>query len=283
MFSLIYNLFNLILLTAILFVGVDLFYGVLVSRINDVQPKHELVYSKSRTSDFEKSSEEFYRIITKRNLFGSVDQAGPVDKGKEEEFKDVEPTSLKISLLGTVSGDRNTGYAVIEESAGKKQGLFKVGDSIQDAVVERIRRGEVILKIGGKYEKLTMDEAAQTRAAGLKDDAGPATETASTIPVSRDMVEGSLSNINQLLTQVRVRPHFSDGLPDGLAVSHIRPDSIFAQLGLKNGDVVKGVDGKEIKSPNDIFRFYNSLKSGSAISVDVLRRGQLQTLRYSFR
>ncbi|MFO8089416.1 MAG: type II secretion system protein GspC [Desulfatiglandaceae bacterium] len=263
--------------------GVELFYGGILSSINDVQPKYELAYSESRDSVLETRTQESYDVITKRNLFGSVDQVAGVEEVQEEEFKDIELTTLKISLLGTVSGDDNTGYAVIEEAAGKKQGLFRVGDSVQNAVVERIRRGEVILNIGGKYEKLTMDEAAQARAALRNEDVAPVVEDVSTIPVSSEMVENSLGNINQLLTQVRVRPHFSDGLPDGLVLSHIRQDSIFGHLGLKNGDVVKGVDGREIKSPNDILSFYNSLKSGSDISVDVMRRGRLQTLRYSFR
>jgi len=284
MTALLYNLINLVALAAVLFMGVELFYGVVLSSITDVQPKNELVYSKSRDNVLEKSPQESYHVITRRNLFGSADQASGSAKGKQEEFQDVEPTTLRITLLGTVSGDPNAGYAVIEEADGKKQGLFRVGDSIQEAVVERIRRGEVILNIGGKYEKLTMDEAARARAAGGGgEDVGPVAEDVSTIHVSRDRVDASLGNINQLLTQVRVRPHFNDGLPDGLAVSHIRPDSIFAQLGLKNGDVVKGVNGREIKSPNDIFKFYNSLKSGSDISVDVLRRGRLQTLQYSFK
>jgi len=263
--------------------GVELFYGALISGIKDVQPGSEPVYSASGNSDLVKPSAEFYDVITRRNLFGSVDQTTGLDEVKEEEFKDIELTTLKISLLGTVSGDETTGYAVIEEAAGKKQGLFRVGDSVQNALVERIRRGEVILKVGDRYEKLTMDEAAQARAARPGAEIASASGESSTIPVSRDMVEGALGNINQLLTQVRVRPYFKDGLPDGLAVSHIRPDSIIAKLGLRNGDVVKGVDGKEIKSPDDILNFYNSLKSGSDISVDVMRRGQLQTLHYSFR
>jgi general secretion pathway protein C len=283
MTSILYNLLNLAALTGVLFMGVELFYGGVLSSINDVQPRYELAYSESRDSLLEPQTREFYDVITKRNLFGSVDQVAGVEEVQEEEFKGIELTTLKISLLGTVSGDDNTGYAVIEEPAGKKQGLFRVGDSVQNAVVERIRRGEVILNIGGKYEKLTMDEAAQARAALRNEDLAPAVEDVSTIHVGSEMVENSLGNINQLLTQVRVRPHFSDGSPDGLVLSHIRQDSIFGQLGLKNGDVVKGVDGREIKSPNDILRFYNSLKSGSDLSVDVMRRGRLQTLRYSFR
>jgi general secretion pathway protein C len=274
---------HLAALTGVLAMGVELFYGALVSGIDDIRPRQEMVYSKSGESPEGKPPVEFYDVVTARNLFGSVDEAAVPEETGEEQFKGIEPTTLSVSLLGTVAGGEDGGYAVIEESAGRKQGLFRVGESIQDAVLKRIRRGEVILHVGGKYEKLTMDEAAKARSDSGGSAAGSVATTGGRIPVSRGMIESSLANINQIMTQVRVRPHFSGGVPDGLAVSHIRPNSIFSRLGFENGDVVKGVDGRAIKSPEDIFNFYNRLKSGSDISVDVLRRGRTQTLKYSFK
>lgn len=285
MIGIIYNIVNLIAITAVLAMGVELFYGAVVSGIDDYKPRQELAYSSSGEQDTGKPPLPSYEVITSRNLFGSVDRMAAVEEVQEEELDAVEPTTLKISLLGTVAGHEDRAYAVIEEAAGKKQGLYRVGDSVQNALVKRIRRGEVILQVGDKLEKLSMAESASARADRRRAEAPatPVAEDAATIPVSRDVVESSLTNINQLLTQVRVRPHFTDGNPDGLAVSHIRPDSIIARLGLRNGDIIKGVDGSEIKTPDDILSFYNSLRSGSDISVDVMRGGRIQTLNYSFQ
>lgn len=280
--GLIYSICNLVALTAVLAVGVDFFYGIVVSNIEEVRPRQDFVSSPSGERASGKAPLESYGVITARNLFGSVDRTASVEEVVEEEFEDIEPTTLKIALVGTVAGFEGGSYAVIQGASGRNQGLFRVGDTVQSALVKRIRRGEVILQVGEKLEKLTMDEAAEAAAGGRRAEAAAGARGEMMIPVSRDMVERSLANINQLLTQVRVRPHFTDGQPDGLVVSHIRPNSIVAQLGLQNSDVVKGVDGREIKSPDDILSLYNSLKSGSDISVDVLRRGRLQTLRYSF-
>ena len=52
----------------------------------------------------------------------------------------------------------------------------------------------------------------------------PLTGKKSTIP---------LKNINQLMSQVKVRPHFKDGKPNGLLLSHVQQNSIFKDMGLQ--------------------------------------------------
>jgi general secretion pathway protein C len=164
-----------------------------------------------------------------------------------------------------------------------------VGDSIQDAVIKSIQRGVVVLKVGDKVEKLTMDEAA-ARSTGPKKgrvssrprsprEEGPGR----TITVSRSDIEASLKDINQLLTQARVRPHFKDGKPDGLAINRIKKGSFFSKLGLRDGDIVQAIDNTSIRSPDDILALYKKLKSGSRVGIQINRKGQQQTINYRFR
>jgi general secretion pathway protein C len=224
-----------------------------------------------------------------RNLFGSTDAIAQQDK--EEDIEALEPTTLKLALLGTVSGSSRNTYAVIEETNKRKQGLFKVGDSIQDAVIKSIQRGVVVLKVGDKVEKLTMDEAA-ARSTGPKKgrvssrprsprEEGPGRTI--TVRVSRSDVEASLKDINQLLTQARVRPHFKDGKPDGLAINRIKKGSFFSKLGLRDGDIVQAIDNTSIRSPDDILALYKKLKSGSGVGIQINRKGQQQTINFTFR
>jgi general secretion pathway protein C len=157
-----------------------------------------------------------------------------------------------------------------------------VGDSIQGATVKRILRGKVVLRVSDKDEILTMEEEAGSRAETGYQHA-PAVEEEATIKVSRSEVDESLKNVHQLLTQVRIRPHFRDGKPDGLAVSNIRPGSFFAKLGLRNGDIVQGINGRNIKSPDDVMEVYQKMKSGSRVALQVMRNGEERIINYQFR
>lgn len=65
-----------------------------------------------------------------------------------------------------------------------------------------------------------------------------------------------------------------------MILTHIRNDSIFNELGLKSGDIVKGVNGQEIESVDDALKFYNNLKSSSSVQLQIERRGQEKSISY---
>ncbi len=284
-----HTIFNLLALSIIIYIGVDIFYTFVGASLRQRDTKTSVARHIPDEKGQPKLPFDHYQSIMGRNLFGSTDAIAQEDK--EEDIEALEPTTLKLALLGTVSGSSRNTYAVIEETNKRKQGLFKVGDSIQDAVIKSIQRGVVVLKVGDKVEKLTMDEAA-ARSTGPKKgrvssrprsprEEGPGRTI--TVRVSRSDVEASLKDINQLLTQARVRPHFKDGKPDGLAINRIKKGSFFSKLGLRDGDIVQAIDNTSIRSPDDILALYKKLKSGSGVGIQINRKGQQQTIKFTFR
>jgi general secretion pathway protein C len=74
-----------------------------------------------------------------------------------------------------------------------------------------------------------------------------------------------------------------DGIPAGLSLSRIKPNSIFRRMGLRNGDVITGVDGNEISTVDDALRLVDNLRSSSTLSVQLKRRGRDKTIEYRIR
>lgn len=290
MTKLYYTVFNLIALSLIIYISVDIFYRTASSRVIDVKTGRVAMQQAPESEQHEKPPFSEFSVITERNLFGSHEKAS--EEIKEEEVEGLEPTSLNVALLGTVSGDRENARAVIEETDKRKQGLYKVGDSIQDAVVKRILREKVILRVGEKDEILTMKEPSSPKESPFLSQAGmdagrrlpgQASQRRSTITVRRSDIQESLKDINQLLSQARIQPHYRDGNADGLAISRIKRGSLFSKLGLRNGDVVNEVNGNSLSSPEDVLSLYEKLKSGDEASVQITRRGRQQILNYRFR
>jgi general secretion pathway protein C len=275
-----YSIFNVIAVTVLIFTGVDVFYSFVGSRLSQVNSKDIVMQQVPVLERHKKSRLSEYNIIMDRNLFGSLEKGSA--EIQVEELEALEPTSLKVVLLGTVTGDEESAFAVVEETDKRKQGLYRVGDSIQDAIVKRILRGKVVIRAGDKDEILTMEEASASRTDRRPSIEAPV-DRGRTITVSRSELESSLENINELLSQVRVRPHYKDGDPDGLRVDRIKPGSIFSKLGLRNGDVVQGINGEPIEGPDDILEMYENLRSGSYMSVQLTRRNRPETLNYRFR
>ena len=289
---------TLLALSITIYMGVGLFYSIVRSKLRQVDIKTIALAPVPQASAYQKPGLGDYGPIMERNIFGSADK--PPEEVKVEDIDALEPTSLKVTLLGTVMGSPRNAFAVIEETANRKQGLYKIGDTIQDAVIKMILRGKVVLTVGDKDEILSMEEspsqpagkepvtsrpvprsAARDRSAPMRPVSTP-TATEGTIRVERSDVEESLTNINKLMSQVRIRPHFRDGNPDGLALSRIGEESLFSKLGLQDGDIVQAVDDKKIQSPDDVLALYKKLRSGSEVAIQIDRQGRRQTLNYRF-
>ena len=100
------------------------------------------------------------------------------------------------------------------------------------------------------------------------------------ITLKREKIDAAVNDLNTLMKQIRIRPHFKGGKPDGLTISGIRSKSIFSEMGLRNGDVIVGVDGNNIETVDDALKLYESLQSATGAQVQIRRRGQIRTIDY---
>ncbi len=109
-----------------------------------------------------------YKIILQRNLFGAPPADNTAKIVETVPVKDLEATSLKIVLKGTIKGVGESNRAIILDKKNKKQQLYQKGDGIQGAFVKEILRGRVILSYNGNDEVLDMSDTA-----GSAEPAGP--------------------------------------------------------------------------------------------------------------
>lgn len=107
---------------------------------------------------------EDYSIISKRNLFGKVE-----DKTKEKT-PEPEPvlttTSLNLRLLGTIGGEDSDQRAFIQNKSSNNQDIYFRGDAIEQAIIKEVDRGKIILTVNGKDEILLMEETKSPPSTG---------------------------------------------------------------------------------------------------------------------
>ncbi|MEK7280410.1 MAG: PDZ domain-containing protein [Nitrospirota bacterium] len=96
-------------------------------------------------------------------------------------------------------------------------------------------------------------------------------------------ITGVLENIPKLLTQARLVPNFTQGKADGFRVVSITPDSFYAKIGIKNGDVLQRINGMELREPDSFFKVFQQLKDESSITLDLIRNNKKETLDYEIQ
>jgi general secretion pathway protein C len=284
----IFTLINLLCITVSAYVVVDEFYETVAVRLTQRPLAVQQNVYRVNDSDTTRLPISAYQAILDRNLFNtrstSESQAGKVDVASLEE------TKLNLKLWGTVSGTGDGDYAVIEDVKAREQNLYRSGDAIQTATIKEIFREKVVLTVNGKDEVLQMQDLksgnAAIRSGGVPVRAGsPASGAvrAQRISLRRSYIEQSMTDVASLMTQVQIQPHMENGVPAGLALSSIKPNSIFRRMGLRNGDIISGVDGTEISSVDDALRLVDSLKSASTLSLQLKRRGREKNIEYRIR
>lgn len=261
---------------------------VIGSRLEaSVKPLQETFYPALEGS----SSRSHYREIIEGNIFNSslrgVQESEQVHP--EQEAPEAPPVDLKIKLTGTVVGNQYGSYAIIEHQATREQSLYRLGDSIEDvATIVHIDRDEVVLKIGAAERRLRLyleEEQEEPKAASMatQGESGVAKVASNQWVLDRLEVDAALGDLPRLLTKARVVPNFSGGKPDGFRVFSIVPNSLFAKIGLKNGDVLQRINGVEIKDPENFMKVFQQLRGETSISLDLVRNNQKQTFAYEIR
>lgn len=277
-------LINLALIALGAYFGAGLFYQIWALHLQPAQLE-PIAQAKASTSR-EPLSKPYavYRPILQRDLFKTQKASETPDQEAKINLEDMEETKLQLKLWGTVTGDAQQSYAVIEDAQKREQNLYRVGDSIQQATLKAILRAKVVLTVNGQDEILAMEELKQgpssrpVPAGGGRISAVPGPARAQRVSLRRNMIDEAIQDVSKLMTEIKIQPH-----ENGLALSQIKPNSIFRRMGLRNGDVLKSVDGQQIRSVDDALKLYESLKSADNVSVELQRRGRDRIINYNIR
>ncbi len=282
------TIFNFVALSILLFIGVDIFYRIVGAQLNDVGIQEIAKARPSPAKGYRRPPLSNYRAITERNIFGSL--KGASEEIKPSEYENLEPTSLKLALVGTIAGSDKDAAAVIEETDKRRQELYRLGDSVKDATLKAILEGKVVLSVDGKDEILTMVEPSSRRSSSSSTVRGSITSSRAVTPqrrstgvtrtIRRSDIQKSLEDVSGLLGQARI---VSAPSGDGFALSNIKSGSLFAKMGLRNGDTVQGVDDRPITGTEDVVSFYEELGSASNITLNVIRSGREMSLPFRIR
>lgn len=63
----------------------------------------------------------------------------------------------------------------------------------------------------------------------------------------------------------------------GARIETVLDDSAAEEAGLRDGDVITGLDGKQIRDPGDLIRSMRGLEAGDEVELEILRDGRSET------
>jgi general secretion pathway protein C len=97
------------------------------------------------------------------------------------------------------------------------------------------------------------------------------------------VVDKVLANPMAVGRGARIVPSIKNGKPNGFKLYAIRPSSVYANIGLMNGDTLHAVNGFELTTPDKALEVYTKVRESNSLSVNITRRGKPVTLNYSIK
>ncbi|WP_426750521.1 type II secretion system protein GspC [Myxococcus sp. Y35] len=188
-------------------------------------------------------------------------------------------TSLRLKLLGTlVAHDSQWSLASVEDLDARRIRSVMTGDELLGARIVSIERERITFSIDGREEYLQFTRHGATPLAPVLAnvaplDSGIRAVGEHTYEVSRRSIDDALNNMDGLLSQARVVPAFRDGKPQGFKLYAVKKGSLYEQLGVQTGDVLRRINGIPLDSPERALEAFTLLRGTPHIELDIERGG----------
>lgn len=247
MLSSYHNIFKLIILSLFIVAGGVVLYEVGQSFLNYYPTQNYEVSVSSEVAHGEKSTHSHPQLLENDNTSGMPNI--PIEKSIMSTSIRPNEVLMKLSLRGTVNAGMENAAAIIENSEEQKQKLYKIGNIIAGGVLSQILKEKVVIRIDRRDYVLIMDSISRPE------------EDESIVIIRRQDLENSLENIENFMSQVRIKPQFFNDGTGGLIVKDIRQGALLDQLGFRNGDVIQEINGVVIQNPYRLAVIYEGLKA----------------------
>jgi len=191
----------------------------------------------------------------------------------------VAPSILNLTLKGVAM--RASGGCALILAQGQPESAFCAGEEIVPGVrLDSVERDRVVIVRNGVRESLVMkDVEAPPGAISLGQGPVVQPEGAGRQVVDRAQLQKQLGR-PEFLSQALIVPNPDGG---GFLVRQVQSGSLYEKLGLRQGDVIRTVNGQPLTNMDDVMRLYQQFGTAQRVLVDVQRQGRSETLYYDMR
>jgi len=214
----------------------------------------------------------------------------------------------KLRLVGSVMnpGYPDWSFAAITGTADGKTMLYREGGDADGSRVLAVHASSVVISSSSGACQLLMFEedeskpgrvvklptpaakpastkAGDARNAGLSDaelDDGIEKLSDTKFVIQRSLVDKVLANQGSLMKAARVIPHEEDGRVVGVRLYGVRRTSLLGRLGVRNGDMLRTINGFDMTSTDSALQAYTTLRSADKLTLAVKRQNNDMTIEY---
>jgi general secretion pathway protein C len=235
----------------------------------------------------------WYFLAPREDGSSAVPTAAPADWNTARRLFGESPSMVSanaagsIRLKGVYAVDGDTPSVAVVNTGGKRDLAVRLGEEVEKGVsLVSVHPDYIEISRNGASERIELEKrvAVQTAARGNTARVrGFRLNVASSAPnsfsLSRSELNTTLQDPSQLTYTGRIGTHAQGGVRMDSAPAGSLPD----KLGLKEGDVIKSINGQTVNSPGDLARLYGQFSSITNVRVEILRNGNPLVLTFQIQ
>ena len=227
---------------------------------NQVAQRLQLLQSSNISEE-----QQIPRNISDHKIFGELKE----DSALQTKVTEAPKVNTDFRLVGTFLDEADP-LAIIMNAKTNEQDVFFLGSSVfEEAKLINIKTDFVEIERNSQKEILYLDEGGAPTTASE----GGVSSAGGIVKVDAKKLDEALDNLPELLTQARAVPYFQNGQSVGLRLFAIKKGSMFDEIGLKNGDILKDINGSSLADITQAIKLFERLREEKSINLN-LERGK---------
>ncbi len=228
-----------------------------------------------------------YTEIIEGNPFDSSSQTAGSGKWTSTAYQQSVSEELGVALSGTISGSPAVARAIIKDLKTGALDLYKIDQTVAGARIESIEENAVVLVCNGQRTILKLNIASSGSNNNTKL-SSPQTINEMSKVAKADLstkkantnAQTKIGYVEAVLNNAAIEPYFVNGQAEGLQITGLENLSIAKNLGLKNRDVIRSVNGHRLTNKQKAYQVFKKAKAQPAIDMELLRDNK--TKKFSF-
>lgn len=229
---------------------------------------------------------EDYAKIVERNPFGTSGKWTSTANLTGSRYSVSE--ELGLALSGTISGSPALARAVIKDLKTGVLDLYEIDQTVGGARIESIEKDAVVLVCNGQRKVLRLN-IGQSGSNNISQVALSQTTNKMSNVARADLptkkagtdVRKTVGIVEAILNNAAIEPYFVDGQIEGLRITDLENISAVKELGLKNSDIIRAVNGHRLTNKQRAYQIFKKARSQAVIDIELLRDNKTKKLSFA--
>ncbi len=219
-----------------------------------------------------------YRRYSVNNIIKAA-QRPDLGSAQESELTAYGPNISSMVLSGLFKS-KSGGYVIIALKAKPDNAeVLGIGESFEGYTLKKLLDNGALFSKGGQNYSLYFSEEKQAERYTQREGSAEGDEE-SMKQVAKSDISYYAKNVNQIWKDISIVEEKKDGKITGFKVTRIKPNTPFANLGLRQGDIIIKANNKPMTSYQDALAIYKGIDKLQALELIVLRNNQETEIVY---